>query len=267
LQPGQSLIVRGVITGRKEFVINLTSGHRVELNEETTALDNRLLCLRIELEKPKKIHLNACLNGEWGREGVIRHKWNFGDEFDVRVRCQPDEFELYIDHKIVARFSHYVPLSTVSHIYITGDIELYSVSWEGRDYSVPYIADIPGNFYPGRKLYVSGLAKKRAKEFSLELNCGSTDVAFRINPRFPQKKIICNTRTGETWGAEERLSMEEFPLRRKRAFDLLIYCEDKKFVVYVDDCLVGSYEHRLSPRNIDKLCIEGDIVLHGVHLK
>uniref|UniRef100_A0A915EAP7 Galectin n=1 Tax=Ditylenchus dipsaci TaxID=166011 RepID=A0A915EAP7_9BILA len=267
LQPGQSLIVRGVIVGRTEFVINLTNGPRVELDDDTDALDNRLLCLRAELEAPRKIHLNACINGEWGREGTIKHKWRFGDEFDVRVRCHEDEFEVFLDHKLVARFAHYVPLTDISHIYINGDIELYSVSWEGRTYSVPYVADIPGNFYPSRKLYVSGLIKKRGKQFNLELHSGQ-NIALRVNPRVPSKKIVCNSRMdNQTWGEEQILQGEDFPFKRKRTFDFLIYCEDAKFIIYVDDCLLGVYEHRLNPRSIDKLCIDGDLVLHGVHLK
>ncbi|KAI1704829.1 galactoside-binding lectin domain-containing protein [Ditylenchus destructor] len=268
LQPGQSLIVRGLIIGTHEFVINLTSGPRVELDEETDALDDRLLCLRATIaDKRPRIHLNACVNGEWGREGTIKHKWHHGDEFDIRVRCHEDEFEVFLDHKLVARFAHYVPLSNITHIYINGDIELYSVSWEGRTYTVPYAADIPGNFYPGRKLYVSGQAKKRAKQFKLELHSGQ-NVALSINPRFPSKKVICNTKTDKEWGKEVRLTgQDDFPFRRKRTFDLLVYCEDNKFVIYVDDCLLGSYEHVINPRSIEKITIDGDLILHGVHLK
>ena len=266
LQPGQSLIVRGIIVGKNEFVINLTNGPRVEFDEDTNTLDDRLLCLRVGLENPRKIRINACVNGEWGREGTAKHKWHYGDEFDVRVRCHEDEFEIFIDHKLVARFAHYVPLSNISHIYINGDIELYSVSWEGRTYTVPYAADIPGNFYPSRKLYVSGLAKKRSKQFNLELHSGS-NIALRINPRFPSQKIVISTRIDNIWGEEEKLVLEEFPLRKKKTFDFLVYCEETRFVFYVDDCLVGTYEHRINPRTIDKLCIDGEIVLHGVHLK
>ncbi|KAL3114557.1 hypothetical protein niasHT_014364 [Heterodera trifolii] len=270
LQPGQSLIVRGIIISSDEFVINLTNGPRVELDDEVRTLDDRLLCMRVEMgQKRRKVHLNACINGEWGREALIKHKWRNGDEFDIRVRCHEDEFELFIDHKLCARFAHYVPLSTISHIYINGGIELYSVSWEGRTYSVPYAADIPGNFYPGRRLYVSGVFKKRAKQFTLDL-CAGANIALRFSPKLKApKKVICNSRADQqNWEGEEQLEQEEdFPFKRSKAFDLLVYCEDSKFIIYVDDCLVGKYTHRINPRTIDRLCIEGDIVLHGVHLK
>ncbi|KAE9552782.1 hypothetical protein FO519_003999 [Halicephalobus sp. NKZ332] len=265
LQPGQSLIVRGIIVGKDEFVINLTGGPRVELDEEVTSLDNRLLCFRTDVSN-KKIHLNACIDGQWGREGTIKHRWQPGDEFDIRVRCHEEEYEIFVEHKLVAKFAHYLPLNNVTHIYINGDVELYSVSWEGKYYSVPYAADVPGNFYPGRKLYVSALAKKKAKQFFIDFHAGQ-DIAFRVNPRFPAKKIVTNTKVGQNWGQEEKLQNEPFPFKRKKNFDLLIYCEENKFVVYVDDCLVGTYEHKTSPRTIDRLSIEGDIILQGVHLK
>lgn len=283
LEPGQSLIVRGIIVGEKgqvstqnslssnEFVINLTNGPRVELDADTPVLDDRLLCMRVEMNpKRKRLHLNACINNEWGKEGTVKHKWQTGDEFDIRIRCNQDEFEIFVDHKLSVRFGHYLPLTQITHIYINGCVELYSVSWEGRTYSVPYIADIPGNFYPGRRLYVSGLIKKRAKQFHLDL-CAGVNIALRITGRLGSHKIlVCNTRTeNEEWGEEQRFELkgDEFPFRRKKTFDLLIYCEESKFIVYIDDCLLGKYDHRINPRIIDRLCIEGDLILHGVHLK
>lgn len=52
--------------------------------------------------------------------------------------------------------------------------------------AIPYAADIPGNFYPGRKLYVSALAKNRAKQFTIDFHSGE-EIACRVNPRFPAK--------------------------------------------------------------------------------
>ncbi|KAF7639710.1 EGF-like domain-containing protein [Meloidogyne graminicola] len=188
LESGQSLIVRGIIISNDEFVINLTSGSRVILDEETHVLDDRLLCMKVELQK-KRIRLNACINGEWGSEGFVKHKWKNGDEFDIRIRCHEDEFEIFVEHKLCARFGHYVPLTKISHLYVDGCVELYSVSWEGREYIVPYAADIPGNFYPGRRLYISGLIKKRAKHFQLILYSGN-NIALRMTTKFGFSKIF-----------------------------------------------------------------------------
>ncbi|KAM3720312.1 hypothetical protein ACO02O_08202 [Dirofilaria immitis] len=265
LQPGQSLIVRGYIIGRNEFIINLTSGGKVEKDDENDSLDNRLLAIRANIAL-KRIYFNACIDGEWGSEGSVKHKWSPGDEFDIRIRCHEKYFEIFADHKLLAKFAYYVPISNISHIYMNGDAELYTVSWEGKYYQIPYTADIPGNFYPGRKLYVSGFAKKRAKQFVVDFYSGN-DIAFRFNPRIAGKKLIRNTRSEERWGTEEKELEIQFPFKKKRAFDLLFYCDENRFLCHVDDCLVCSYTHRMSPRDIDKLSIDGDIDLQGVHLK
>ncbi|VDN21160.1 unnamed protein product [Gongylonema pulchrum] len=237
---------------RNEFIINLTNGPRVEKEEENDTLDNRLLVIRASISQ-RRIYLNACIGGEWGREGSVKHKWAPGDEFDIRIRCHDKFFEIFIDHKLVAKFAYYVPISNITHIYINGDAELYSVSWEGKYYQIPYAADIPGNFYPGRKLYISAVTKKRAKQSRLLVD--------------HLQRLIRNTRSEERWGKEENSLKMSFPFRKKRAFDLLFFCDEDRFVCYVDDCLIGSYTHRMSPRDIDKLCIDGDVELQGVHLK
>lgn len=174
LQPGQSLIARGYITGdlirddeagiwimkgenttvsvnrqwfwrgsltevssfpgSEGFIVNLTSGPNVELDEdETGELDDRLLALRVDLTKGK-VFLNACINGQWGKEAFVKQSYKEGDEFDIRIRCFEQHFEIYVEHKLIANFKHYVPMSNISHIYVTGDVRLYAVSWEGKLY-------------------------------------------------------------------------------------------------------------------------------------
>ncbi|KAI6178703.1 Galectin [Aphelenchoides besseyi] len=260
LEAGHSLVIRGIIIGRQNFSIALTNGPRVEFDETTNELDDRLLLIRVEIDQ-KKIFLNACIDGEFGKEGQLKHRWHLNDEFDIRIRCHEEEFEIFVDHKLVARFAHYLPLDQISHVFIQGDIELFSSSWEGTYYNVPYAAEIPGNFTPGRKFYVSGLAKKKKQK-----NFSSNSWPMTITSDFKyMHKLICNTKLGDQWQEPERLTLEPFPFKRKNNFDVLIYCEESKFLVYVDDCLLGSYEHRINPRQIDRIQISGDIVLQGFH--
>ncbi|KAI6182413.1 Galectin [Aphelenchoides bicaudatus] len=263
IQPGQSLILRGIIKDKEDFIISLTNGPKVEFDEETQELNDRLLYIRVDVQH-KKIFLNACINNEWGKEGVIKHNWKVGSEFDIRLRGHDDEFEIFIDHKLSARFAHYQPLDKITHIFATGAIELYTSEWTGTYYPVPYAADIPDNLYPRRRFYISGLVTKKAKQFVIDFLSGQ-DVALRIDSRFPAKKVICNTRQNEEWGQEQII--KPFPFRRAKAFDLLIYVDESKFIIYNDDCLVGTFEHRINPRTCDKIQINGDVVLQAVHIK
>ncbi|VDD91203.1 unnamed protein product, partial [Enterobius vermicularis] len=265
LNPGQSLIVRGYIIGRNEFIVSLTAGPKVEKDDDSDVLDNRLLLIRANITK-RQIYLNACIDNEWGKEGSIKHKWNPGDEFDIRLRSMEKHFEVYVEHKLVANFAYYVPISNISHIYINGDVELYTVSWEGKFYQTPYAADIPGNFHPGRKLYISAFLKRKSKQFVVDFYSGY-DIAFRINARLVERKLLKNTRCQDCWGDEDQSLEASFPFKLNRTFDLLIYCEENRFLIYVDDCLTSIYSHRMSPQSIDKLSIDGDLELLGVHLK
>uniref|UniRef100_A0A0K0DI99 Galectin n=1 Tax=Angiostrongylus cantonensis TaxID=6313 RepID=A0A0K0DI99_ANGCA len=263
LEPGQSLIVRGVITevrdqsitsgsslslfvpalknpgfrilshvvltGTDSFVLNLTSGPVVESNGSVKALDDRLLSIRCDIAKGK-VCFNACVNGEWGKEGDIKHRFKLHGEFDIRVRCFEDQFHIYVEHRLVAKFAHYVPMSRVSHVYVNGDVLLYCVSWEGKFYQMPYVADIPGNFYVGRRLFVSGLVLKAAKQFQIDLHAGA-DIACRVIVALPSKKVLRTTRLNDHWEPQLRIGASEFLFKRKQTFDLLLYCGEDRFEV------------------------------------
>lgn len=62
--------------------------------------------------------MNACIDNEYGKEGIIKHKYKVGDEFDIRIRSHEEEFEIYLDHKLVARFAHYRPLVKCSLSFV-----------------------------------------------------------------------------------------------------------------------------------------------------
>jgi hypothetical protein len=51
---------------------------------------------------------------------------------------------------------------------------------------MPYAADIPGNFYPGRKLYVSGIISTKSKAFAIDFYAGD-DIAFHLNAKIADK--------------------------------------------------------------------------------
>ncbi|CAI5448521.1 unnamed protein product [Caenorhabditis angaria] len=269
LQTGQSLIVRGYITGSDGFIVNLTSGPNVELdNDGNGTLDDRLLAIRVDIPKGR-VYLNACIDNQWGKEAFIKQSYKDGDEFDIRIRCFDQHFEIYVEHKLIATFKHYVAMSNISHIYVQGDIRLYAVSWEGKLYTIPYSADIPGNFYVGRKLFVSAIADKKPKDFTIEFFANGEDIALQFSPSFVQKKTTRKSLLSGTWSSPEtgHEGKIKFPFKAKRSFDVLVYASDEKFLIFVNDVLYCTYNHRLPADKIDKLIIQGDIQLIGVHIK
>ena len=149
---------------------------------------------------------------------------------------------------------------------------------------MPYTADIPGNFYVGRKLFVSAIADKKPKDLSIDFFAGE-DVPFRLNASFIQKKIQRSSEISGTKSTPETTfeGKNKFPLKAKRSFDILIYASDDKFLVshlsllraklkflfqvFINDVLYCTFDHRMPAAKIERLQINGDIQLIGVHIK
>ncbi|KJH49929.1 galactoside-binding lectin [Dictyocaulus viviparus] len=157
-------------------------------------------------------------------------------------------------------------MTRITHLYVNGDVLLYCVSWEGKFYQMPYVADIPENFYVGRRLFVSGLVLKGAKQFCIDLHAGG-DLACRIKVALPLRKVFRTARLYDRWSPEERIGGSQFPFKRKHTFDVLIYCAEDRFEILVNDYPFACFAHRVPCNQINKLSIEGDISLLGVHLK
>jgi hypothetical protein len=63
---------------------------------------------------------------------------------------------------------------------------LFSIEWAGTYYQTPYAAEIPDKLRPKEKIYISGLCKKKAKQFFVDFLSGQ-DIIFRMDVRFPSK--------------------------------------------------------------------------------
>ncbi|KAK6055595.1 galactoside-binding lectin [Cooperia oncophora] len=224
-------------------------------------LDNRLLSIRCDINK-NRICFNACVDGEWGKEGAIKQHYKVNDEFDLRIRCFDDQFHsTTCEHRLVAKFAHYVPMNNISHVYVNGDVLLYGVSVY-RMQLISQATSIRVGDYSCLVWYPKG-----AKEFLIDFHANG-ELACRIKAAFPTKKVLRTSRLNDRWGPEERIGADQgFPFKRKQTFDLLIYCSENKFEMLVNDCPFATFDQRIPCNQINKLSIEGDISLLGVHLK
>ncbi|KFQ17656.1 Galectin-2, partial [Merops nubicus] len=60
------------------------------------------------------------------------------------------------------------------------------------------------NMKPGNTLKVKGKISEDEDNFSINLGCSSSDLAFHFNPRFNESVIVCNSRCSGAWEAEHR---------------------------------------------------------------
>jgi hypothetical protein len=257
IQPGQSLIIRGVGTGKK-IDINLATGPAVD----GYAGDN--IALHISWRQPEKaIVLNSFENGQWKKEE--RHKdtgMHENEPFDLRVRAHDDRFEIFLQHKKLADFQYRLPINAITHLFVMGDLRLQALAWEGNYYPIPYKGGVPGgHFGPGRKLFITGVPDKDCKKFEIDLYSGH-DIAFHFNPRLSEKVVVRNSKQGGNWGNEERDGGQ--PFAKEKQFDVVIVSEGDALQVYVNGEHHSTFRNRIPAQQIDGLGIEGDLQLQAI---
>ncbi|KRX62780.1 32 kDa beta-galactoside-binding lectin [Trichinella sp. T9] len=253
IQPGQSLIARGLVTG-----------DRFDINFQQGVHEHNGIALHVSCRQHEKVFvLNTFDEGCWKKETRFKSPLKVGEPFDLRIRAHDDRFEMFANHKHVGDYKHMQPLTSINHLLITGTCELHSVLWEGNYYPKPYECRMDG-FKPGRRLFVSGVPADGAKKFNINL-CSGPDIAFHFNPRFNEKKVVRNAMVNGSWGNEERNG--DFPFDKKKNFDILFVCEAQAIQVYVNNMEFTNFVHRVAPEKIDSLKIEGDLELQLIHLE
>jgi len=255
LQPGQSLVIHGTQIG-DAFTINLMSGPKY-------AQDNIPLHVSFR-RKEKSTIFNSFGDGVWGKEEKKKEPFKEDEPFDLRIRAHDNHFEVLANKKDLHNFEYRQPLNSINHLFISGEVQLSSVNWGGKYYPVPYQAGVEGGFTPGKRLFISGVPDKKAKQFSVNLLAGQ-DVALHLAVRFDEKHVVRNSQQGGTWQAEEKEG--KLPLEKDVAFDLSIINEPFGFQVYFNNNHFCTFAHRLDPNAVQALKIAGDVELHGVHVK
>ncbi|XP_022819072.1 galectin-5-like isoform X2 [Spodoptera litura] len=89
---------------------------------------------------------------------------------------------------------------------------------------VPFTNSVSGGMYPGRKMVVKGGIPPGSNGFSLDLVCGSDEIAFHFNPRFGEQRIVRNSLLSGNWGAEERSG--GMPLIKGEPFEAQFECQE-----------------------------------------
>jgi galectin-7 len=256
--PGQSVVVKGVVTGPNGFDISLVAGPRADLDPIPFKLSAKT--------KDKKIILNNFKNGAWDKEEKKSSPLKEGEAFDIRIRAHDTKFHIYCNHKELCEWDYKQPLITVTHLFITGEIELKEVTWGGKFYPVPYEVGIEGGFPAGKKLTVSGFVEKKAKRFHVNLiTARGGDIPLHIDVRLDEKTVVRNGQFQGKWGAEEREG--KLPTERESIFDITIVNEPFAYQIYFNGNHFASFAHRADPGAGKGIDIAGDLELHSVAVK
>ncbi|XP_038074670.1 galectin-9-like isoform X2 [Patiria miniata] len=130
--------------------------------------------------------------------------------------------------------------------------------------AVPYSGNIPGGYSSNKTIYVQGFVLPQSNRFHVNLQSGE-DIAFHFNPRFQagQNLVVCNTKVGGKWGAEER-SLDNVPFDQGKSFELVILCEGNEFKVCVNGRHFLDYKHRVDLHQITSVNVAGDVAITSI---
>lgn len=259
IEPGQTLIVKGsTIEESQRFTVNLHS--------KSADFSGNDIPLHISVRFDEgKIVMNSFSNGEWGKEDRKSIPFKKGDPFDIRIRAHDDHFQVFCDRKEFKDYEHRLPLSSITHLSIDGDLYLNQVHWGGKYYPVPYESGISQGFGPEKSLLIFGCPEKKGKRFVVNLLKKNGDIALHLNPRFDEKAVVRNSLESNEWGNEEREG--KMPFEKGVLFDLVIKNEPYAFQIFVNGERFCSFSHRTDPENIAGIQISGDVEISGIQIQ
>ncbi|KAM9228975.1 galectin-1 [Dugong dugon] len=116
------------------------------------------------------------------------------------------------------------------------------------------------NLKPGECLRMRGEVAPDAKSFALNLGKDSNNLCLHFNPRFNAHGdvniIVCNSKDGGAWGAEQRESA--FPFQPGSVTEVCISFEEADLSIKLPDGYTFKFPNRLNLEAINYLEVEGD---------
>lgn len=153
------------------------------------------------------------------------------------------------------------------------DVYTKEIQVFGKDVTRGFTTILHNNFPPGSVINMSGCLHDVVNRFYINLQGPEVkkqrhkieteivDVPFHFNVRFDELTVVCNTKTANIWGAEER---HELPLTAGQEFYIKIICEPEGFTVILNDRKYCFYAHRMKPEGITSLSIGGPLKLFNM---
>jgi len=257
LVAGQTLVLRGLITGNR-FDVNLIAGGNTESDDKVLHLSFR--------QNENAVVANNSQGGQWQKEERLKSPLKANDQFDVRIRIEKDGYKVLINHADAGTIKHRSPVSDVTYLAVSGDLELRTVGWGGGYYTVPYVTTLAGGIEQGRRLIITGLPNKSANRFAINLKARNDDIPLHIDVRFDESKVVLNTKENNAWNQTEvRANLGS--LKRDNVFDLIIENSRDGYILTVDDAELVTFSHRLQSSIISKLEVTGDVELLGLYAR
>ncbi|XP_069063811.1 galectin-4-like isoform X2 [Pleurodeles waltl] len=224
-----------------------------------------------------------------------------GMYFEVIVNIKNHCYQVSVNGQHFLEYQHRIPLHTVHSLNISGDISVNCINFTGPSMptmhpppygfpsgnitssfappsfsqcgqkpsgpitvlnpSVPFQAAIVGNFRKDHRILIVGSVKPNADRFHVNLkSTQSNNIMMHVNPRFREGAFVRNTQTNGNWGSEER-QIAFLPLSPGQPFQMEILNQNHGFKVSVNGSPAFEYRHRIQPKQVNQIEIDGDVIL------
>ncbi|KAI6175991.1 Galectin [Aphelenchoides bicaudatus] len=135
---------------------------------------------------------------------------------------------------------------------------------------VPFRSRLIHGLEPGQTLISHGTVHEHAKNFELNLLCGSSalqglenSVALHVKACFDTHKIVINSLENGEWNKHEKHVKN--PFKAGDPFDLRIRIHGDRYEILVNQKEVAELEHRIPLNAVDHIEVKGDIKLDSYH--
>ncbi|KAI6200689.1 Galectin [Aphelenchoides besseyi] len=259
LEAGQTISIHGhVKEDAKEFQLNLLSGSSSIDPQSVVALHCQF---RFD---ENKLVLNSLQSGKWEKEERKKNTLHKGEPFDLRIRVHDDRYEILVNGKEVAEFTH--PIQQIDHLEIRGDVQLNTVKKGGRYHQIPYETSFHGGeLKTGQSILISGIPT--GDRFEINLIDRQGNIVFHLNPRLNEKKVVRSAFINGEWGPEEREGPQ--PFKKDTAFDIVIQNQPYSLQVFVNGQRFTAFAHRTAdPQTISyyAMKIDGNVEITGLEV-
>ncbi|XP_012512557.1 PREDICTED: galectin-4 isoform X2 [Propithecus coquereli] len=288
LRVGMSVYIQGVASERmNRFSVNFVAGHEpgadiaFHFNPRFDGWD--------------KVVFNTQQGGKWGSEERKRSMpFKKGAAFELVFTVTAEHYKVVVNGNPFYEFGHRMPLHTVTHLQVDGDLQLQSINFIGGQPAphqgpghghqplkslpsmegpptfnppVPFSGRLRGGLTAGRTVIIKGCVPPTGKSFAINFKAGpSGDIALHINPRMSEGSVVRNSFMKGSWGPEER-NISYNPFGPGQFFDLSIRCGQDRFKVYANGQHLFDFSHRLPAfQCVDVVEIQGDVVLSYVQI-
>ncbi|XP_015120636.1 galectin-8 [Diachasma alloeum] len=248
---------------------------------------------------------NSKVKGSWeteetcSRDGGVNPIFPRNSYFHLLIFCGSREFQIAVNGEHFCDFPYRQSLESITNFEYVGDVEdvrirltklnIYpdpkivkprrylELSQEqplSDNLKVPCTISLAQPLAFGTRIFIKGRLKLLPHSFYVNLQRSQLiyphpEIALHLNPRFlfgnRPSCVVMNCWTNGAWSAEERHE-GQLSWGPGRDFLLTIRCEYEGYNIWLDNKMIGIFQHRLEPTIVDTLHISGDVVIYQIVL-